>query len=302
LVNAEVSKELTEPQFKEYLSVIQSEKAAFDALSKISTHAFSSLSQLRDIQFDIVLFQGTRFKERNLSVLSALPNILKSGGLFIEVLSNMHGASRYEKILKQSYQAEIFSDSKRKARVFGIADFNPTFFNLSEPVLDKNQSRASFNKGELDKGSLLLAECLAGKLSGEIFEFCSGSGLLASRLTNDSPLITKCIGFESDFDSYERSKEIENDKISFQWQDILSLPESVKFKTIVVNPPFHDADGENIKLGLKIIQKALSLLKTNGNLYVVQNSHLPYLRDLKLPKRAEILSQQNGFMVWHYEA
>ena len=299
LINGTLTPTLCDPQHRKRFTVIQSQKGAFDHLTVAGISVIPSLTDITDTRFDVVLFQGSRIKEQNIALLHALPSLLCEGGLLLELFPNDLGASRYEKILQQSYQAEIVSDSKRKARVFGITNFQS---NLFHPPLstDTTATKATFNQGELDIGSQLLATTLAGKLSGAVAEFCSGSGALASELIHSSPHITSLIGYEADIHSYRRSLERASTKLVFAWQDILSLPETKRFETIVVNPPFHDSHGENVALGLSILRKACSALTPGGNLYVVQNNHLTYLKDLGLAKQATILAQQHGFLVWHY--
>lgn len=299
LINGTLTPALCDPQHRQRFTVIQSHKAAFDHLSAAGVSVIPSLTDITDQRFDVVLFQGSRMKEQNIALLHALPSLLHEGGVLLELFPNDLGASRYEKILQQSYQADIVSDSKRKARVFGITNFQSNLFH-PPLITDTTTTKATFNQGELDTGSKLLATTLAGKLSGAVTEFCSGSGALATELIASSPEMTSLKGYEADIHSYRCALKHASTKLNFEWQDILMLPDTKQFQTIIVNPPFHDAHGENVALGLSILRKACATLAPGGNLYVVQNSHLTYLKDLGLAKQATILAHQHGFLVWHY--
>ena len=284
------------------LYALQSEKKFFDDFEVKQVKTFPSMSEIKGETFDVIFFIGSRYKSLNQDIYRKIPLLLNSGGIFAAAFSNLQGASRYENLLDQYYQSEIISYSKNKSRFFGFQKFIPTnWIDSDTSPITFDDALPVFNEGQIDKGSLLLSEVLEGNLSGSITEFCSGSGALASALIEKNPAITSYQGFESDYISWKSSDDLKMSNASFAWKDIFQLKTDQKFKTIILNPPFHDNAGENTELGIRIIQKAMEHLEKAGQLFVVQNDHLPYLKQLERDN-IHVIKRAYGFAVWVYEA
>lgn len=264
--------------------------------------AFNSNSS----QIDNICFLGTRYKQFNLSNFYRILDSLVDGSSFLTSFENNLGASSYEKKFKELYNGEIISFSKSKCRVFGILNFQSSLLKLNEEQKLAAKSEILFNKGELDKGSSLLIETLNDILTGEVLELCSGAGALTKELILTNPKISKILSLEAEYSSIEYAKQtIKNSTIEFEWGDATKISSSgimsKKYSSIILNPPFHSDLGESRTLGKTIIQTAISLLKDSGRLFVVQNNHIPYRKELKLYENTKVLCEKNGFIVWSLE-
>ena len=257
-----------------------------------------------DSPFSSALFIGSRHKGEILRIFLKVLENLDFGGSFTMVLPNSLGAGRFENLLFSIYPEQTFSHSKAKSRIFGFTQFDPRI--LKKEVFDfikqeALQAPTLFNSGVLDAGSKLLAETLKGKLSGVVAEFCSGTGLLAEQLLNTNPNIEQITCYEADYHAFDIAQKRSNPKVTNAWMDITELG-TLKFDTIVMNPPFHSALGEDQALGMQCIFTAIRSLRPKGSLFVVQNKHLPYLKDKRLNGPVTIIGSSSTFIVWCYAA
>jgi 16S rRNA (guanine1207-N2)-methyltransferase len=84
------------------------------------------------------------------------------------------------------------------------------------------------------------------------------------------------------------------------WTDVRSannLPTGLDF--VVTNPPFHDGGEEDRALGQAFIQKAATMLRPGGVLWLTANRHLPYEATL-VPLFATVdqVAQAKGFKIY----
>lgn len=84
------------------------------------------------------------------------------------------------------------------------------------------------------------------------------------------------------------------------WTDVRSsnsLPAGLDF--VVTNPPFHDGGEEDRALGQAFIQKAATMLRPGGVLWLTANRHLPYEATL-VPLFATVdqIAQAKGFKIY----
>ena len=70
-------------------------------------------------------------------------------------------------------------------------------------------------------------------------------------------------------------RNIHDERARFFWNDVNTFTGG-PYDTVCTNPPFHISREANHKLGIFFIQKARSVLKKNGTLWLVANKDLPY--------------------------
>ncbi|GGE40938.1 methyltransferase [Agaricicola taiwanensis] len=156
-----------------------------------------------------------------------------------------------------------------------------------------------FSWDRLDPGSVQLVERLP-PLSGRGADFGCGTGYLAHGVLA-SPAVSNLQLIDIDRRAIEAARRnVDDPRVSLQWADVrkVTLP-TLDF--IVMNPPFHDGGIEDKALGKAFIEKAASILRRGGRLWLVANKHLPYEALLaQLFARFELQSEAQGFKV--YEA
>ena len=67
-------------------------------------------------------------------------------------------------------------------------------------------------------------------------------------------------------------------RVGFNWADAALGVGEKKFDFIVCNPPFHEDRSPDPELGMLFVGAASRALKTEGELWLVANRHLPYER------------------------
>jgi 16S rRNA (guanine1207-N2)-methyltransferase len=92
----------------------------------------------------------------------------------------------------------------------------------------------------------------------------------------------------------------EKTKIEYHWTDVTeAVPHQRQFDTVIMNPPFHEAQDASFTLGKTFIKQAANILKPGGTLYLVANLHLPYEQTLLENFRSHrILKEDKGFKVF----
>ncbi|HYF37472.1 MAG TPA: methyltransferase, partial [Prosthecobacter sp.] len=81
-------------------------------------------------------------------------------------------------------------------------------------------------------------------------------------------------------------------------QDVTAGLGDARYDAIVMNPPFHDGREAQHGLGLKFITAAAVGLRSDGNLWLVANKHLPYENLMKeLFEDSRTLGEGRGFKV-----
>ena len=93
---------------------------------------------------------------------------------------------------------------------------------------------------------------------------------------------------------------VPGDAVTTLWTDVRSannLPTGLDF--VVTNPPFHDGGEEDRALGQAFIQKAATMLRPGGVLWLTANRHLPYEATL-VPLFATVdqVAQAKGFKIY----
>lgn len=150
----------------------------------------------------------------------------------------------------------------------------------------------------IDAGSLLLARTLPA-LKGAGADLGCGYGALAT-VALRSAAVTSLRLIDLDRRAIAAARRnVADPRVSFDWADARLVETTGDLDFVVTNPPFHDGGAEDKRLGQAFIQKAASLLKRGGVLWLVANRHLPYEAELNAAfKRVTMVADAGGYKVF----
>ncbi len=265
-----------------------------------------------DVEFDTIIHFATKFATENIATIGKYIQQLKPGGTWISVIPNKAGASRLMKDIKK-LMAKVEASSKSKCRIFQASAEHDA--QLARKWNSLNRFKAIqgtdfvtvpgvFSAEKIDTGSLLLAEYLKRESwYGSVADLGAGYGFLSHCvLSTPRQKIKNLCLYELDHRALECAKKnlAAFDRVQYHWTDVTAeVPHQRLFDTVIMNPPFHEAQDASFELGKTFIRQAASILKPGGTLYLVANLHLPYENVLLEHFRSDrLLAESNGFKVF----
>jgi 16S rRNA (guanine1207-N2)-methyltransferase len=127
----------------------------------------------------------------------------------------------------------------------------------------------------IDPGSALLIRHLPD-FSGRGADFGCGLGILAHKILR-SPAVTQLALVDIDRRAIELCRRnVADPRVTLHWADARAFDGVGPLDFVAMNPPFHEAGGENRSLGQGFIEKAAQALRKGGQCWLVANRHLPY--------------------------
>jgi len=250
----------------------------------------------KDVRYDGALILSHRSKALNWQMVSQAANAVKPGGMVIVAGEKTTGIVPLRKWVEKA--AKIVGDiSKYHARAFIFTTNKKVATDLATP---SEPLAGTFGAGKIDKGSALLASLFNDKLTGEVADFCAGTGYLADQLLQKAKPASLTL-YEADFNALELARQNLAQapvNTNYHWLDLTSEPVLERFDHIVMNPPFHTGRKAEPQLGQSIILAAKRALRPGGSLLIVANRNLPYENTLKsaFGGLRELLAQ-DGFKV-----
>jgi 16S rRNA (guanine1207-N2)-methyltransferase len=242
---------------------------------------------------DVVLLLPERQKEQTLASLAHGLDLLKPGGTLVVSLHNDWGAKRFQKALAE-VAGPVEMLSKHHCRVFWAQ--KPEIFGAHEAllaewrqhgqlrrVLDGNywSKPGFFSWDRVDEGSALLVKHLPDSLHGSVADLGAGWGYLSEQLLLKCQDVTALDCYEADQDALEairRNLGLLPVKVRprLLWHDVTTGIDRQHYDAIITNPPFHEGRAADPHLGGKFIAAAAAGLRSQGQLWLVANRHLPY--------------------------
>ncbi len=158
-----------------------------------------------------------------------------------------------------------------------------------------------FSADGVDRGSRLLAEQFAGRVSGRVADLGAGWGYLSNEAVACDGVVSIDL-FEASHAALEAARTNvtvrQGTELGFHWHDVRQDPISQRFDWVIMNPPFHSGRNTDPDLGRAFISRASAVLVKGGRLLMVANTHLPYEADLKQRfKTVTQIAQREGFKV-----
>ncbi len=150
-----------------------------------------------------------------------------------------------------------------------------------------------------DRGTVMLAEALPGKLPGRMADFGAGVGVLSlAVLARDGVRSLDLIEAERLALDCARLN-VTDERARFLWEDATAGARG-PYDGIVMNPPFHQGRAAEPRVGQAFLEAAAKALTPSGQLWVVANRHLPYEAPLAaLFRQVEEIGGDAGFKLLH---
>lgn len=253
----------------------------------------------------IALFAGKQ-KEETLGLAAWALSHLTAVGQLALVVPNEYGGRSFLSALAP-LGPPLRTEVGRKSRLFILpspeAARSPV--SLYEPVRTDSghfSCPGLFSWSHPDRGSEILATTLSKfKVKGPVADLGAGWGYLATGLPADLPITL----FEADSRGLECCRlNLPDRALETVWCDLTDLTTVPKtfhnrFSTAITNPPFHTGRNSEPVLGGAFAANSFKLLKKNGQLFLVGNSHLPYKAVLEaIFPTVELLADKHGYNVF----
>ena len=250
---------------------------------------FERIDHLGDRKFPLAIFLPGKSRDETLAGFAMARDALLPGGRIAAALPNTGGAARFEKEFAKA-TGEVESIQKHKCRAFHAVHgdlWNETLFDewrtLAIPrAIDESPfvtTAGIFSEGRIDPGSKLLADHLPASIRGKVADLGAGWGYLSDCVLRRCPDIERVDLFEADARALACARSNLADHSSrdlgFHWHDVTTgVPGG--FDAVVMNPPFHSGQAEDVGLGRAFLATAAAALRRGGRLFLVANRQLPY--------------------------
>ncbi|MGJ3509005.1 class I SAM-dependent methyltransferase [Enemella sp. A6] len=153
--------------------------------------------------------------------------------------------------------------------------------------LELRSHGAAFAAGRLDDGTRLLLQALAdahpgSSLTGrQALDLGCGTGILATWLARagaDVQAVDSSAAAQRSAIATAAANEVD---VEVRRSTDLSFLDDASLDLVVCNPPFHKGAAKDSTAAFEMIHGAARILRPGGELWLVYNSHLPYLRALR---------------------
>ncbi|MEL6235469.1 MAG: methyltransferase [Pseudomonadota bacterium] len=271
------------------LTCVQPGKGPHDALLRAGYACRPDLPEPSPEGFAAALLLATRARVETLGRVAALTRLTRPGGLVAVSGAKTDGIDTLAGTLRDLLGAERYAKGHGKVVAFtrpdtlseDMASRLASFEAAARPAPNAQgyvTAPGMFSPAQADPGSQLLAQTLAGRLSGKVAELGAGYGWLAAQLLQTNPDMTELGLFEADHASLAAARaNVTDPRAAFHWADATALPApQTRVDHVVSNPPFHDGRAADPTLGQAFIAAAARLLTPKGRLTLVANRQLPY--------------------------
>jgi 16S rRNA (guanine1207-N2)-methyltransferase len=156
-----------------------------------------------------------------------------------------------------------------------------------------------FSADRPDRGTVMLAEALPGKLPGRMADFGAGVGVLSLAVLAREGVRSLDL-IEAERLALDCARlNVTDERARFLWEDVTAGARG-PYDGIVMNPPFHQGRTAEPRLGQAFLEAAAKGLTPSGQLWVVANRHLPYEAPLQgLFRQVEEIGGDAGFKLLH---
>lgn len=207
-------------------------------------------------------------------------------------------------VLARHFTAVAATRGQRKCR--GLRAWGPNGMESEWPKFRQHEELdglviaahgATFAGTKIDAGTRLLLEHLDVE-GHDVLDFGSGNGVLAALLARAEHRVwARDVSWSAVSSTLETAAANEV-AVDATWGDGLDGYSDDTFDAIVTNPPFHRGTAKESEHTLEMFSEARRVLRPEGELWCVYNSHLPYRKELNARLgRTEVITQDRAYTV-----
>ena len=214
-------------------------------------------------------------------------------------------SASFLKIAEQYFDVVEQSKGWKKARLLILKQPKPisTYKELINSFVWKEkeykQYYGVFSSGSIDIGTQFFLEYLQiQQEEKKVLDLASGNGVIARWVTEQNSNAEVALVDDFNLAIASSKLNINNQKGNFVCNDNLGNFEDNTFDLVLSNPPFHFEHENNIEVTLSLFKDVFRILKSNGRLVLVANSHLNYSTHLSnLFEDVAIIKQNKKFQI-----
>lgn len=201
-----------------------------------------------------------------------------------------------------SVQASLGQQKSRALRAaipFAAALSWPRMKEHTDPTITLWAHGATFAGTKIDLGTRLLIGLLDQVPGGDVLDWGSGNGVLATLLARDASKRVQAVDVSwAGFDSTRLTAAANEVKVVATWSDGMTGVADGSLDAIVTNPPFHKGVAKESEPALAMFADAARVLRPGGEFWCVFNSHLPWkARIAEAVGPARVMVQNTGYTV-----
>lgn len=256
---------------------------------------------------DLVLWRLPKALAALQDTAERLSDALTPGGLVLGGGSTKHMTRTQNDVLARSFATVTASLARQKARVLRASgpmrpgSSWPRSHHLGEVGLTVVAHGGVFAMNRLDDGTRLLVRSLGRGLADgagrRALDLGCGSGILAAWLAQRGWDVDASDTSAAAVASTTLTAAANTVTVAARQADGLE-PTASGYDLVVSNPPFHRGTGKDSTPTLAMIRSAADALAPDGELWLVFNSHLPYLPELRRHVGpTEVVAQDRHYLV-----
>lgn len=248
---------------------------------------------------DIVLWRLPRAVSGVEDVAEALSAWLKPSARVVAGARVKHMTIAQNAALERSFARVSASRGRQRSRVLHATGARPSLArwpmrrHLTELDLTVISRGDVFATNRLDDGTRLLLRTLTriapqprrhpsyAPSAGVAIDFGSGSGIIATWLAVRGYTVTAIDVSQHALQSTRLTAHANQVQVGTRRSDGFGKTPDASADLIVSNPPFHEGAAKDSTPTLEMIRRAGGVLRPGGELWLVYNSHLPYLPELR---------------------
>ncbi|WP_286233595.1 methyltransferase [Thalassotalea sediminis] len=260
---------------------------------------------------DLVIMTFPKSKAELNFILAMLSESLTEDARILVVGENKSGIKSLHKLTQSYHQFVEKIDAARHCLLFEMAITTLPKFTLEDwyktyHITINNQSctiaalPGVFSQNGLDKGTKVLFNYLPSNLSGQVLDFGTGAGVIATYLGKSNPNIALTLADVSALALASAEKTLSLNGLTGKLiaTDSLSAISS-QYDHVVTNPPFHQGTKTHYAATETFLAGINRHIKPEGSLTVVANSFLKYQPIMeKCFMNVSVLGIQQGFTVY----
>lgn len=283
--------------------------------NKLAIDNVQNLNSLQqpDHRFDIVVIRATKSLTMLEYQLIRLRDNLKPTTMVIVAGMSKYLPSAVWHLVERIIGPTATPPAQKKAKII-IATPNlklpipanrfPSIYRLENTDYLISNHANVFSRERLDIGTRFLIEHLPYKPDADyIIDLGCGNGIIGLLLTKKHPLANLQFVDESYMAIASASTNFHSafpnaDNAKFTVNDALTGFANESADLIVCNPPFHQHSSINDQTAKRMFKQAQSVLRRNGEFWVIGNRHLGYHRILKnIFKQTKLIASNSKFII-----